>query len=165
MISFVEVKTDTDVKIVEKIARSIWEEHYTPIIGAEQVDYMLDKFQSFEAIKNQILDGYKYYIFKFKENNAGYFAVKPNTKDKSLFLSKLYVDKSYRRYGIAKKAVIYMENMCKETGLNKIWLTVNKRNNSIAAYNKLGFERTDAIVQDIGKGFVMDDYKMEKYVL
>jgi hypothetical protein len=40
---------------------------------------------------------------------------------------------------------------------------VNKYNSQpIAVYEKLGFRVVAAVVQDIGGGFVMDDYRMEK---
>jgi hypothetical protein len=44
-------------------------------------------------------------------------------------------------------------------------LTVNKYNtSSIKAYLALGFSVTDAVVTDIGEGYSMDDYVMEKTV-
>jgi ribosomal protein S18 acetylase RimI-like enzyme len=44
-------------------------------------------------------------------------------------------------------------------------LTVNKNNvNAIKAYEKMGFRNVGSLVQDIGDGFVMDDYAMEKTV-
>ena len=43
-----------------------------------------------------------------------------------------------------------------------IRLTVNKYNiNTIKAYEKWGFKTVDAVVTDIGSGFVMDDFIME----
>lgn len=41
---------DSDDKIcqLEKLAKEIWNQHFVPIIGQDQVDYMLNKFQSFE---------------------------------------------------------------------------------------------------------------------
>ena len=42
-------------------------------------------------------------------------------------------------------------------------LAVNKHNfNAIAAYRKHGFIVREAVVKEIGGGFVMDDYIMEK---
>ena len=38
---FIEVSTEYQIEIVESLAREIWTEHYIPIIGKEQVDYML----------------------------------------------------------------------------------------------------------------------------
>ena len=44
-------------------------------------------------------------------------------------------------------------------------LTVNKHNrNAIAAYGKYGFRVAESVVKDIGSGFVMDDYVMNKEV-
>jgi hypothetical protein len=47
---------------VAELARDIWTEHYVPIIGRDQVDYMLDRFQSSDAIARQIESGCKYYL-------------------------------------------------------------------------------------------------------
>jgi len=48
-------------------------------------------------------------------------------------------------------------------GCEKVSLTVNKYNhNSIKAYERIGFINKEELVQDIGGGFVMDDYLMEK---
>ena len=51
-----KVKTDDEIDVVSALAREIWTEHFTPIIGKSQVEYMLDNFQSSHAIKSQIID-------------------------------------------------------------------------------------------------------------
>ena len=44
-----------------------------------------------------------------------------------------------------------------------MYLTVNKGNDlGIRAYKGTGFQIVEAVVTDIGEGFVMDDYVMEK---
>lgn len=162
MISINKVENIEDIKVISAIGEKIWREYYTPIIGIEQVEYMLDKFQSVNAITNQINnEGYEYYLLSYEEHNAGYIGIKVNDVD--LFLSKLYVDKEYRKKGIANDTIEFLSAICKEKGLNRIWLTVNKYNeSSIAAYKKLGFEKVDEQVADIGSGYVMDDFIMEK---
>jgi RimJ/RimL family protein N-acetyltransferase len=56
-----------------------------------------------------------------------------------------------------------MEQLCTDKNLMKIWLTVNRFNDtSIKIYESLGFLKTGTQVADIGSGFVMDDYIMEK---
>jgi len=165
MIKIVEVKAANEVNAVAELANRIWNEYYTPIIGKEQVDYMLSKFQSSEAIQKQIEAGYRYFLSLYDGKHAGYFAIQPDDSKGSMFLSKLYVDKEFRGRGIGKASVSYIEDICKNSGLHTIWLTVNKNNeNSIKVYKKLGFIIVEAIVQDIGNGFVMDDYKMEKRI-
>jgi len=163
MISINEARDERQIEIIEKMAESIWNEHYTPIIGKEQVEYMLASFQNSEAIKKQINEGYRYFILYFQNEPAGYFAIQPDLKDKSMFLSKLYIRKDFRGNGLSHKCLEYIQEICRDLGLRKIWLTVNKRNeNSIKIYKKLGFENKKSIIQDIGNGFVMDDYLMEK---
>jgi ribosomal protein S18 acetylase RimI-like enzyme len=45
----------------------------------------------------------------------------------------------------------------------RLWLQVNRGNApAIAAYRKQGFRIVESRVFDIGNGFVMDDYVMEK---
>jgi diamine N-acetyltransferase len=157
-----EVKNQNQIETVELLAKEIWVEHYTPIIGEKQVDYMLDKFQSKEAIANQISrEGFIYYLIQKNGQFIGYIGVQP--KRKELFLSKIYIKNLERGKGYAKEAMQFLENLTKEKNLNKITLTVNKNNlNSIKAYRKFGFKNIGSIFQNIGNGFVMDDYKMEK---
>lgn len=163
MIDIFEVENTFQINEVEELAKKIWREHYIPIIGEAQVDYMLSKFQSANAIKEQIKQGYRYFLSLYDGKYAGYFAVQPDGSNQSMFLSKLYVDKDFRRRGIGRASISYIEQLCRNLGLSVVWLTVNKNNkNSIKAYKKLGFAIVESIVQDIGGGFVMDDYKMEK---
>ncbi|WP_036379444.1 GNAT family N-acetyltransferase [Muricauda sp. MAR_2010_75] len=161
MINIVPVKLKANIGVVADLAKIIWTEHYTPIIGLEQVNYMLDKFQSENAIQEQLEKGIAYYLLQFKDEFVGYFSYSIN--EDALFLSKLYVLKSARGNGVAKVGLSFMQSQAKELNLAKIRLTVNKYNSdSIAAYEKMGFLNVDSIVQDIGGGYVMDDYVLER---
>ncbi|NWF98279.1 MAG: GNAT family N-acetyltransferase [Nitrospirae bacterium] len=164
MITITEVTTREHISIIEKLAYEIWTEHYIPIIGIEQVEYMLEKYQSNSAIFSQIKDeGYMYFLMENEKQAVGYIAVLPG-KD-GLFLSKFYVHSSYRKRGIGKKALDFIEQLARNMNLKKIYLTVNKNNKTaITVYEKLGFINTGSIITDIGNGFVMDDYKMEKVI-
>ncbi|HSQ41410.1 MAG TPA: GNAT family N-acetyltransferase [Fibrobacteraceae bacterium] len=152
---------DTDLAPLTALASEIWWEHFPPIIGEAQVRYMVDRFQSATAMRDQMIHGYEYY---FLENGhaarCGYFCCK-NDQDR-LFLSKLYVHKDFRKQGHARAAIQYMSRLAQERNLRAIHLTVNKNNAaSIAAYQKLGFQQTGSVTTPIGEGFVMDDYTME----
>lgn len=163
MTQIVAVTTGKQIEKVADLAREIWTQHYTPIIGKEQVNYMLDKFQSQSAIREQLDQGVKYYLIKHLEKWVGYLSFK--TDDDLLFLSKIYLLRSERGRGLGKTAVKFLEDHAREQGLRKIKLTVNKYNsNSIRAYERMGFTNEGDIVQDIGNGFVMDDYVYEKIV-
>ena len=147
---------------LSSLAREIWTQHYEPIIGLAQVEYMLKKFQSPEKILGDIeTDGYKYLLAVEDHRLAGYCAFKPEYEDGGVFLSKLYVEKYSRGKGISKLFLEQLLAYAKENKLDHVWLTVNKYNHtSIDIYKKLGFTIEGELVTDIGGGYVMDDYKM-----
>lgn len=149
--------TDSEIHDIAVLAEEIWHEHFTDIIGEEQVNYMVDKFQSYPALKEQIQNGYEYYQIHSGSTMAGYTGV--HEDDGALFLSKLYIKKDCRGQHLASEAFRYLTALCRERGLSRIWLTCNKHNaNTLAVYSHLGFSITDEQVADIGNGFVMDDY-------
>ena len=161
MVKLVPATSIQQLQIIEQLANVIWNEHYTPIIGKAQVDYMLDKFQNVDAMSKQIENNYKYYIVKYKKTDVGYLAFKIENSD--LFLSKIYILKEFRGKSLGKQAMEFVSNQAINSECKTITLTVNKYNsNSIKAYEKIGFINIEELVQDIGCGFVMDDYKMAK---
>ncbi len=166
-LEFIEVGRADEITVVAKLAGEIWGQHYTPLIGNAQVSYMIGKYQSAEAIGRQIAsEGYSYYLMRDAAGSfVGYFAVVRKPFSGELFLSKLYVLLRHRGKGYARLAVDFIERIALRAGLEKISLTVNKRNEAaISAYLKMGFENAGSVVSDIGGGFVMDDYRMEKLV-
>jgi len=160
---FSEVSTENQIEIVESLAKDIWTEHYIPIIGKEQVEYMLENFQSKRAISEQIGAGFLYFLMEEENQFIGYVAVLP--KGNELFLSKIYIASSKRSKGYGKKAIQFIEKLAAEKALKRVVLTVNKNNvYTIKAYEKIGFKNAGSVIQDIGSGYVMDDYKMEKTI-
>lgn len=153
-----QAATDSEIYEIAALAEEIWHQHFTPIIGEAQVNYMVDKFQSYPALKAQIdQDDYEYYQIRSSHTLAGYIGIHPEAD--ALFLSKLYIKKDCRGQHLATEALNFLIGLCKERGLKKIWLTCNKHNdNTLAVYDHLGFVITDEQVADIGNGFVMDDY-------
>ena len=161
MIKIQLANTKTHYNTIAQIADTTWREHYIPIIGIQQVEYMLNKFQSAIAIEKQVGESYEYYLINFDSVDVGYISIKKEAN--TLFLSKIYVLSNYRGKKIGKAGLQFVESKANDYKLGSITLTVNKNNtNSIAAYQKLGFKKQEAIVMDIGNGFVMDDYKMVK---
>ena len=152
----------TDIQTVEKLAHKIWNAHYVPIIGQNQVDFMLEKYQSFNAISSQIKNGYDYFLISDAKKAVGYLCLVYDYSKKKLMISKIYVDVNERGLGYGKQLIDFTIRLAKEKKMKIIWLTVNKNNNnSIKWYQKLNFKTTDELVMDIGNNFVMDDYIME----
>lgn len=148
--------------LTARLAETIWREYYTDLLGKAQVDYMLTHLQSAEAIRRQITkEGCRYFLLEWEGDLIGYTAFQE--QEDALFLSKLYLLRPARGHGAASQTLAKLEQMAREKGLSRIWLTVNRGNqNSIAFYLKKGFRILREEAAPIGGGFVMDDYIMEK---
>lgn len=158
------VNTAEQIAELARLAAEIWREYYVSIITMEQIDYMIETFQSVSAITEQIHgQGYEYYLIESDDFMAGYMSVRQD--EGKLFLSKFYIGKEYRGRGYASQAMAFLEQLCQDRNLSHIWLTVNRHNeSSIAVYKKKGFRTVREQVAEIGNGFVMDDYVMEKEI-
>lgn len=158
-VKLIKIETDEQVKICAAIADEIWHEWFPSILSAEQIDYMVEKFQSEAAMKEQMSEkGYQYYYIHRNGVHMGYTAIQPQ-EDGRLFLSKVYLKKEYRGKGYANAVFEFLKDYCRRNGLKAIWLTVNKHNeSSMAVYEKKGFKVIGEDVTDIGNGYVMDDY-------
>ena len=154
---------DADIEIIAALANQIWKQHFTAIIGSAQVEYMLQKFQSVGAISQQISSGYEYYLLTAGGEPAAYFGLVPDLENRKIMLSKFYVLQSKTRLGLGKAILDFIELRCNEANATTLWLTVNKYNlETIAWYKRNRFAIIEELKSDIGAGFYMDDFIMEK---
>ena len=154
---------DADAALLEQIAalaETIWHEHYESILGLDQVNYMVEHFQSLPAMQDQIASqGYRYRGVFWQGKLCGYVATA--WRPEHLFLSKLYLKAEVRGLGLASRVLSCLKNEAKE-GTGKIQLTVNRFNaDSLAVYRKWGFVTLREEKNSIGGGYYMDDYIME----
>jgi len=165
MIKIKKILHQNGVLKVSKLATSIWSEHYIPIIGADQVTYMLDKFQSEKAITEQISkNNFQYHGIYFDTLLIGYFSIRQEYSQ--LFISKIYIIKDFRGQGFGKITIDFIIAFASEVNCKNMYLTVNKNNiNSIRFYELLGFKKSESLVIDIGNGYIMDDFKMVRSLL
>lgn len=161
---FIPIRTEAGIASLAELADEIWHEYWPELIGADQTDYMVDLFQSPEALTTSIHeDGYVYWLLRDGGDTVGYVGVHPEEDTGKLFISKVYLLANARGKGYATRVIAYLNSFSLVNGLKAMYLTVNKGNDmAIRAYKAKGFETVDKVVSDIGNGFVMDDYIMEK---
>ena len=164
-VEFIPVRSEAQIASVEKLAHEIWYEYYVPLIGQSQVDYMVSKFQSAAAMREQIRAGYEYFTMERDAALLGYMAVQSQPAEQRLFISKLYLHRDARGTGTGRLAMEFIERLARDRRLPLLWLTVNKGNPAVKTYQRLGFRIEAPVVMDIGNGFVMDDFRMEKALL
>lgn len=155
---FDRLNIDDEKGIIEmsQMATAILREHYDPIIGVEQNTYMLNMFQSVDAIKGQLDHGYRYYFVRDEGRDLGFIAFFP--RDNAMYLSKLYLYKSERGRGISHKIIDFVSDEARKENLSSIELNVNRGNETVNIYKKLGFRIIRDEKNDIGNGFYMDDH-------
>ena len=157
------VTNPTRKMAVVSLAQIIWNEHFPKIISQEQINYMVEKYQSMPAIDKAITeDNYKYFLLVLGDTPIGYCGVVPE-EDDALLLSKLYLMKPFR--GQRRSIVLFdeAERVAREMGKKKLRLYVNKRNYTpLRVYLRRGFRIVEEKKTDIGEGFICDDFMMEK---
>ena len=177
--TFLPVVTAEDQEVLAELAGRIWREYWPDRIGADQTEYMVEQFQSLTAIRRDMAKAEEPYEYWFVVSDAmdgrggeacaphvvGYTGGHNEAATNRFFISKIYLLAEERGRGYASRVIEFYENLCRERGFRAMYLTVNKYNElGIRAYEAKGFATIDATVNDIGCGFVMDDYIMEKAV-
>lgn len=151
------VINEEEIKKLVTLSNYIYGSYYPSIIGQEQTDYMVKKFLSFEAIKDNIDQGYLYYIVG---DYLGFIAL--IKEENYLYISKAYLDEKERHKGYFNDIFNFIKDKAFELGYKSIRLNVNKYNyNSIEVYEHLGFKRIKSEEIDIGNNYIMDDYVYE----
>lgn len=150
--------TEKDISLVSDLADTIWNQHYPPIIGQEQVDYMLNLMYSRQSLLQQMKEkGHLFFAVNFKDHNIGFISV-DKQEDKSWFLNKFYIDQEKAAKGLG---TMVFKLLLEELNPEKITLTVNRKNHkSINFYFKNGFRIEEVKDFDIGNGYKMEDFIM-----
>lgn len=162
-VQFIPVATDDQIQNLAIMADTVWHEWFPSILSEEQIDYMVEKFQSYKALKKQLEDGYDYFFINVNGVNVGYTGIHIEQEEHRMFISKVYLLKSFRGKGYAGEVFNFLEGVCMGMQLKSMYLTVNRNNtHAIQVYEKKGFKSIRTQVADIGNGFVMDDFVMEK---
>lgn len=158
--------TVADIPSIAGLAGAVWRAHYPGIISDAQIEYMLARGYSTEAL-TMFIEGRRSGIdLAFVDGAlAGFAAWLVTDEGRELKLDKLYVDSACQRSGIGGSLIAAALEHAREAGAGAVILNVNKKNTgALAAYRKHGFAVRDSVVVDIGNGFVMDDYVMQRTV-
>ena len=156
-----------DFETIRKIAFETWPEAYGKIISEVQLNYMLEKIYDVSFLQHQQENLSHRFIVAVDENNAAIgfasFSTYENQNNHHR-LHKLYVLPNQQQKGIGKLMLDAIYSEIKKNGAGSIELNVNRYNNALAFYQKLGYEILREEDIDIGEGFYMNDFIMFKKV-
>jgi len=156
--------TEADLAAVAALAGVVWRRHYPGIITHEQIDYMLEHGYSHEVLSTFIAEeGSGLELARAGNRLVGFGAYQRKNSPRELKLEKLYIHQDFQGRGVGSRLIAKIESAARAQGCSALILNVNKNNvQAIRAYERNGFAVREAIVVDIGNGFVMDDYIMAK---
>jgi GNAT superfamily N-acetyltransferase len=153
-----KIYTRDDLEALEAIIHKIWPEVFVPIIGQEQVNYMLANYQSLDVIEADMAEGTQYYLVKDEDLVVGYFAFA--VMEEVFFLSKLYLAESARGKGHFRQIWQFLIDQAHQVNKTRFFLHVHRGNaRAISVYEHLGFKIDKAVDTPLGD-YVLTDYWM-----
>ncbi len=152
-----------DVSTIQQIAYAAWPVAFGKILAPEQISYMLQKMYNEEVLEHQLwVEGHGYIMAEKDGQAVGFCGYEHHKTPKATKVHKLYLLPTCKQLGIGRLLLNAVERKARFLGDEKIFLNVNKHNSAIEFYKHLGYHIVLEEVIDIGQGYVMDDYVMEK---
>lgn len=151
-----------DIPLIRDLAHRIWWAHYPGIISSEQIEYMLDWMYSEVELHEEISSGRaRLWLVLLDDAAVGFFSLE--AVPGQIRLSKIYLLAERHGQGLGQAMLAEAEAQATAQGFGSLRLTVNKGNSkALRAYERAGYVVIDEVVADIGQGFVMDDFVLEK---
>ena len=156
-----------ELPMVQQLGHAIWLAYYPGIISVEQIRYMLSVwYQPGNMAHEMQARDVWYALVEVEERGAvGYISFEKLALEPVLFINKLYLLPEVHGHGLGGLTLRWAEDRARDLRCKLVRLRVNKRNApAIRAYLRHGFHFTEDVCSDIGSGFVMDDYVMEKEI-
>ena len=122
---------------------------------------MLEKMYSPASLQNQ-MDAGSQFIIVYEEDEPVGFAAYFEKAPLVFKLDKIYVLLSQQGKGTGRFMIGYIVDEIKQRGATALQLQVNRNNKAKDFYEKLGFVIIDEKDFDIGNGYFMNDYVMER---
>ena len=151
-----------DISLIRELTFRVWPQTYVPILSQEQIDYMLEMMYSQSSLQKQMTEDGCQFIVVYEDGNPVGFASYNEEEPKRWKLNKIYILQNQQGKGTGKYVINYIIEEIKKQEASSLFLQVNQHNNAKIFYERLGFAEVGFINLDIGKGFFMNDFIMEK---
>ena len=158
-----------DISKIVEVAEATWFTTYKTIISQEQIDFMYERMYSKEAILQQMQDGITFLICLEEDKILGFVSyliredLNPKGNQIVIYIPKLYVKPETQRKGIGKILLHKVEKIAQKNKVDFLELNVNRKNNAMYFYKKMGFELLEKVDIAYGK-FLLNDYVLRKKI-
>lgn len=149
--------------VIHNIAHATWPVTFGKILSPVQIDYMLEMMYSLPSIEAQVKRGHVFLMVQDGANYVGYASYELNYKGTSkVKVHKIYILPSVQGKGVGALLMNRISDVAKTHHATHLSLNVNRDNKAIQFYERIGFTIVSSEDIDIGNGFLMEDYIMEK---
>jgi ribosomal protein S18 acetylase RimI-like enzyme len=150
-----------DIPLIRELTFNVWPQTYAAILSSQQVEYMLEQMYSEASLQKQMQEGSQF-IIVYDDQEAVGFASFQETAPQVWKLHKIYILTTQQGKGTGKFVLDHIINEIKRKNAKALQLQVNRYNKARSFYEKLGFAVIEEADFDIGGGYFMNDYIMEK---
>lgn len=156
--------TEDHIFAIQSLSDVIWPHTFGEILTKDQIAYMMDMMYSTESLEKQMYElNHQYLLVEEDGEYLGYLSYELNYKGrKTTKIHKIYVLPATQGRGIGRFFINAVEEIAKENDNNTLSLNVNRYNKALDFYKRLGFEIVGVEDIDIGNGFLMEDYVLNK---
>lgn len=162
----IKVATTADIKTIQEIAQTTWPITYGTILSKEQLDYMMDLIYSEGALIKQIqMQEQLFYLVYDTSLVIAFMAIEHGYKNEAVTrIHKIYLLPETQGKGIGRTIIDEIVKLAYQNNSKLLSLNVNRFNPALSFYEKIGFEIAAEENIDIGNGYLMEDYRMEKKI-
>lgn len=159
--------TFDDIRIIQQIAHTTWYPTFDKILSQEQIQYMLEMMYSRESLTEQIeIKKHNFYLAQENNRALGFISVELHyQKQSTAKIHKIYLLPSAQGKGIGKLLMQKAEGIAREQKMEKLSLNVNRFNKALNFYENLGYQTVKSEDIDIGNGYLMEDFVLEKSII
>lgn len=157
--------TREEIFIIKSLSGRIWPATFRDILSQEQIGYMMEMMYSKASLEKQMDEGHHFLLIKDGDEYLGYLSYELNYKGSDTTkVHKIYVLPSLQGKGLGRYFIEAVEKIALANNNTQLSLNVNRYNKAIDFYKKVGFEIAGREDIDIGDGFLMEDYIMNKKI-
>lgn len=150
-----------DIPLIRALTFKVWPQTYAALLSAQQIDYMLQLMYSEASLQQQMSEGVQF-ITVHDQGQAVGFAAYQQLENKVWKLHKIYVLPGQQGKGTGTFIIHHIISAIKMQDAVALQLQVKRDNPAQDFYKKLGFEILYEADFDIGNGYLMSDYVMQK---
>lgn len=154
---------EKDIPLIRDMSMKVWPQTYSTILAPEQIDYMLKMMYSEQSLVKQMREKQEFIIVSDGNEPVG-FASFSLTEPGIYKLHKIYILPVLQGKGAGKFVIGEILKAIARKGGKALQLNVNRNNKAKDFYTRLGFEVIREEDIDIGSGYFMNDYVMEKKI-